>query len=313
MKVYQTAAVPENAQFGYWHDVICRHFVPADSKVDRSRTFGATFSTEALGPYQISRLAAPRHLWTRTSENLRRGPHDEFLLSLKLSGTARLGQCGREVEQASGELALYDTGRQFSYLLDSDIVLLKIPRREIETRLPKADRYTALGFGMRSPVGRLAARLVKETLELDLHPIGSAAEHMGDCLLDAALAALQFELGEQVGSGSEAALLDSVKAYIRANLGDRTLDVSRLAHRHGVSERTLNRLFATTGTTPMRWVWSERLDASRSAIAAGRMTRITDVAYEFGFADPSHFCRAFKAAFGLRPLDIAKATRTART
>jgi len=36
---------------------------------------------------------------------------------------------------------------------------------------------------------------------------------------------------------------------------------------------------------------------------------VTDIAYEYGFADPSHFSRAFKAAYGLRPIEVAREHR----
>ncbi|TDU26384.1 AraC family transcriptional regulator [Panacagrimonas perspica] len=307
MMIYQTANVPESAQFGYWHDVICRHFVPADSRLERSDAFPATFSTNALGSYQISRLAAPRHLWTRTTENVRKAPHDEFLLSLKLSGSTCLGQGGREVVQQAGELALYDTGRPFSYLLDSDIVLLKIPRHEMEMRLPQAGRFAAAAFGHRSSVGKLASRLVRESLDLDVASSTAAAERMGDCLVDAVSAAIEYELaGEFAIQRSEKRLLDTVKAYVLSHLGNRALDTARVAGRHGISIRTLNRLFAAEGTTPMRWIWSQRLAACHTALSQHGEHRITDIAYDYGFADPSHFSRAFKAAYGLRPVDIAK-------
>lgn len=311
MRIYQTANVAERAQFGYWHDVICRHFVPAESRLERVHAFPATFSTHPLGTYQISRLAAPRHLWTRTGENVRRAPHDEYLLSLKLSGTARLGQAGREVEQEPGELALYDTSRPFSYLLDSDIVLLKVPRQELELRLPQALRYTAVGFGLRTPVGRLAARLVRDALELEIDDNPAAGERIGDCLVDAVAAAIECELaGIAAHNRADVPRLDTIKAYVMSHLGNRALDTARVAARHGISVRTLNRLFATEGTTPMRWVWSQRLAASRAALAREGAHRVTDIAYEFGFADPSHFSRAFKAAYGLRPIEIVRERRS---
>lgn len=310
MRIYQTADVAERSQFGYWHDVICRHFVPAESHLDRANAFPATFSTHPLGTYQISRLAAPRHLWTRTGENVRRAPHDEYLLSLKLGGTARLGQAGREIEQSPGELALYDTGKTFSYLLDSDIVLLKVPRQELEMRLPQAHRYTAVGFGLRSPVGHLAARLVREALDLEVDEMPAAGERVGDCLVDAVAAAIECELaGPSARAHGEAPLLETIKAYVLSHLGNRALDTTRVAERHGISVRTLNRLFAAEGTTPMRWVWSQRLAASRAALARDGAHRVTDIAYEYGFADPSHFSRAFKAAYGLRPIEVARERR----
>ncbi|MCC2657939.1 MAG: hypothetical protein K0Q76_3047 [Panacagrimonas sp.] len=311
MRIYQTADVAERSQFGYWHDVICRHFVPAESRLDRVHAFPATFSTHPLGTYQVSRLAAPRHLWTRTNENVRRAPHDEYLLSLKLSGTARLGQGGREVEQQPDELALYDTGRPFSYLLDSDILLLKVPRQELEMRLPQAQRYTAVGFGLRTPVGRLAARLVREAMDLEIDDLPVAGERIGDCLVDAVAAAIECELAGTVDrDGAAAPLLDTIKAYVMSHLGNRALDTVRVAERHGISVRTLNRLFAAEGTTPMRWVWMQRLSASHAALSRDGAHRVTDIAYEHGFADPSHFSRAFKAAYGLRPIEVARDRRS---
>ena len=303
--LYLTSAVAEASQFAYWHEVICRHFVPADSRLERRRAFPARFQTTPLGTCQVSRLSAPRHHWSRTDENVRRAPHDEFLISLKLSGETCLGQDGREVRQTSGELALYDTGRPFSYLLDSDIVLLKVPRATLLARLPDARLYTAAAFGLASPVGQLAGRLLHDCLDLDLSNNDAAAERMGVGVIDAVAAAIEWELGGQATTGTEASLLNLVKAYVRANLGSRELDAAHLASRHGVSVRTLNRTFARDGTTAMRWVWAQRLQACREALAGGASARrLTDIAFEHGFADASHFSRAFKGAFGVSPRNL---------
>jgi AraC-like DNA-binding protein len=306
MLVYRTSAVVEGAQFAYWHDVICRHFVPAESWLDKPSAFPASFATSPLGSFQISRLSAPRHSWSRTEENLRRAPRDEFLLSLKLSGTTCLGQAGREAVQQPGELALYDTGRPFSYLLDSDILLLKIPRHELLTRLPRVSHYTARTFGHASPVGQLAARLVRDAHQLDLAANPAAAEQMGHCLVDAVVAAMEWELGGAAAPGrGHTALLEAVKAYALSHLGNRGLDSATLAARHGISVRTLNRLFAAHGTTPMRWLWSQRLEACRRALATDRRRTITEIAFRFGFADASHFSRAFKAAYYITPSELS--------
>lgn len=305
MVVFETTGVSPKTRFDYWHDVICQHFVPADSKLEARSDFDARFQTNALGPFAVSRLSAPRHSWARKEEHVRRAPHEDFLLSLKLGGETCLSQDGREVRQRPGELALYDTSQPFRYFLESDIVLVKIPRRELLARVPQAGRFVARGFGLGSPVGALARDLVRQSLDLDLSANPAAAERLGASVLDAAAAALEWELVGNAGPVSkQVALLNRVKSHILANLPDRTLDADHIAARHHISARTLNRLFALEGTTPMRWIWNQRLEACYGALN-GTSSSVTDVAFTFGFSDLSHFCRSFKARFGVSPSAVS--------
>ena len=48
--------------------------------------------------------------------------------------------------------------------------------------------------------------------------------------------------------------LQRVKQYIESQLDDPLLTVDRIASALNMSERTLTRLFAHSGSTPMRWV-----------------------------------------------------------
>ncbi len=95
-------------------------------------------------------------------------------------------------------------------------------------------------------------------------------------------------------------------AYARARLDDDTLTPERLAAAGGVSVRTLNRLFGTHGTTPMRWVWTQRLEASRAALAQGQSTSVTEAAFAHGFRELAHFSRSFKKTFGVTPHAMLK-------
>ena len=64
---------------------------------------------------------------------------------------------------------------------------------------------------------------------------------------------------------------------------------------------TLNQLFGSLGATPMRWVWAERLKASRVALMQGDVRSVTDAAFAHGFSDLGHFSRSFKRTFGMSP------------
>lgn len=53
----------------------------------------------------------------------------------------------------------------------------------------------------------------------------------------------------------------------------------------------------------LSWVWSERLKRAGVDLANPLLARrtIAAIAYDWGFSDPAHFSRAFKAAYKMSP------------
>jgi AraC-like DNA-binding protein len=97
-----------------------------------------------------------------------------------------------------------------------------------------------------------------------------------------------------------------VKRYVVANLHDPEMTVDSIAAAQNLAPRTLHRLFSAEGTTPIRWLWQQRLSASYKALAEGHVRHVTDAALTFGFTDLSHFSRAFKKTFGHAPHTLAR-------
>ena len=96
---------------------------------------------------------------------------------------------------------------------------------------------------------------------------------------------------------------------MRARADQPDLGIETVSHAFGISSRTVSRLFAAEGTTPMRWLWSERVAAARQALSRRGAARVSDVAAANGFSDMAHFSRAFRRAFGHPP----SATRSGTT
>jgi AraC-like DNA-binding protein len=79
-----------------------------------------------------------------------------------------------------------------------------------------------------------------------------------------------------------------------------------LAREAGISCFQLVRGFAKlTGLTPHAYLVQQRLDAARAMIAAG--TTLANTAAACGFADQSHFNRAFVGRYGVTPGNYAQA------
>ena len=104
--------------------------------------------------------------------------------------------------------------------------------------------------------------------------------------------------------------LARIKKYMKDHLSDADLSLARISKDQNVSVRTLARLFADIGATPMGWLQSQRLSSAYSAIAEKKVESVTEAAFSFGFNDLSHFGRVFKKTYGHAPnklLDHLKA------
>jgi AraC-like DNA-binding protein len=100
-------------------------------------------------------------------------------------------------------------------------------------------------------------------------------------------------------------LLDRVAAYVGEHLRDPRLDAAHIASAHAVSVRHLYRLCAAAGIRLEQWIIQQRLTGACADLAtpASRHRTIAAVARGWGFADPSHFSRRFREAYGLTPRD----------
>lgn len=91
------------------------------------------------------------------------------------------------------------------------------------------------------------------------------------------------------------------------------LPLSKIADLSGLSARQLQRLFLTElKQSPEQFFVLLRLRAARDLLSHTD-DPVGDVGLQCGFASPSHFARAFLAAFGQRPSDVRRARLDATT
>lgn len=80
-------------------------------------------------------------------------------------------------------------------------------------------------------------------------------------------------------------------------------DYARIANR---SLATFKREFKTVfAVPPAKWLMEKRLNYARNLLHSGNLP-VSDVAYESGFENQTHFCRVFKEKFGTSPLQYRK-------
>ncbi len=95
----------------------------------------------------------------------------------------------------------------------------------------------------------------------------------------------------------------SIKAFMEANY-DKPLKVEDYAYLTGKSISTFRREFKVRfGNTPQKWLTDKRLDKAYQVLSENRVS-VTQVAYDIGYENVSHFIKAFKKKYHLTPKQL---------
>jgi len=310
------AAVKPGDGFDHWHQVTCRSYSLTQCRHDADRGFRAAITIREIGALSISELftlpsAGDPIRATRRSCDIRQDPRDYYMLWLLLDGRIGLAQNGNTTLMQPGDLFFYDQSRPFelSFACRSRALMVTIPGPLLNARISAAHiagRRLAANPGL----GALAASLLQQLYGLKDATPDDVAQRLGASALDMLIAAIEAEADALSGTSANERRLEAAKAFMRANLDDSRLDLDRIAKSQGLAPRTLYRLFAAEGTTPIRWLWQQRLAASFKALTEGKVSHVTDAALGHGFSDVSHFSRTFRAAFGQSPRALKKRADT---
>src|SRR4029077_2011240 len=96
-----------------------------------------------------------------------------------------------------------------------------------------------------------------------------------------------------------------ITSFIEEHLGEADLAPAQIAAAHHISLRQLHKLFHASGTTVAGWIRQRRLERCGHALRAPRWSGrpVAAIGARWGYPDPAHFSRLFKAAYGVGPRD----------
>ncbi|WP_321893213.1 AraC-like ligand-binding domain-containing protein [Paraburkholderia tropica] len=305
---FSTSTVEAPVRLEYWRDVICRTYVsvncaPLDMALD------AHVSVHALGCAQLSDISSSAMTYARTAESIRQAPSDDLQLCLIQGGSVAIAQSDREVLLGSGDIALYDAARPFSLHFAEQYrsLILKFPRPMLAARIPDIDRLMALKLSGDSKLGLLVNSVIRESVRFGEPGDELIAAQLSGSVADIVCVAIENELSERRrGDLRQLGQIERIKRFMINHLGDASLDIALIASECHIAPRTIHRLFASEGTTAIRWLWQQRLSTSYRLLAEGRVKQVSEAAINCGFSDFSHFTRAFKKAFGIVPHSLLR-------
>ncbi|MFF8771891.1 helix-turn-helix domain-containing protein [Kitasatospora sp. NPDC015120] len=305
-----TAVVPDGEKAAYLGGAVSRTLVPVELRPLTGRPFDGQLVSHRLGYVRVSTLEADAARFSRTAALIARAPRGEpqVGVGLQVAGRAVLEQDGRRAEVAAGGLVLYDTARPYAvdyperfrtHLFHLPRRLLGVPERDLRrasaTAVGPAD---GCGPVLLSFLGGLAASADSYPAQVGDRLAGSVAD-----LLSALVAQLTLARTADGPDTPNAHLVRRIREHIERHLGDPALAPEPIAKAHHISVRYLHRLFEGEGVTVSRLIQQRRLEACARELTRRGPTAptVSAVAQRWGFVNPAHFSRAFRAAYGVPP------------
>jgi AraC-like DNA-binding protein len=311
--VIRSDQVPEADLLDYMRGVVAATWVPMDCAPVSIQGYWSEFRASGLGPMQVVAMDVMPVTVRRTPRLIAEADPDMLKLALVRGGdSCVISQGGRQARLSDAEFAIYDTRCPYEVTLGAGRnrrtrmmtfmfppSLLPLPRKQL--RELTAQRFSA-GAGLGDLTSQFLLHIARN---VDYYSPAEAAR-LSTAAVEVLATRLAHELDVHQWESPEArrhALLTSVQAFIRRQLGDPALDPAQIAAAHHISVRSLHQLFHDEGLTVAGWTRQQRLEQCRRDLSDPVLAArpVASIAARWGFSSPCDFSRVFRAVHGLPP------------
>lgn len=257
----------------------------------------------------ITTEAGPR-CYTRDLREIARGIRQAdgyFVVAVMGATGAVVRQDGRTTEVPAGAVTFWHS--EIPHVVDYpdgvDVRVCLIPRPAFGVRDEQLARVTATVADAGGPVPALVKQslltLAESAEDCPEHVAGRLACNFAD--LVATLVTEQAARDTPATADSRHTRIREIRAHVDRHLKDPELGPRTIAAAHGISVRSLHKLFEGEGITVSRLIQRRRLQASAEDLTRedGGDSTVSGVAQRWGFTDRAHFSRLFRASYGISP------------
>ncbi|NRP75670.1 HTH-type transcriptional activator RhaS [Ensifer psoraleae] len=258
---------------------------------------------------RIARTSFSPGITFRDKELVKDGDN-AFSLLISPTRNLEIKHRGRELRLGIGDatpLHVSDTGTVGSGE-DFAFISVLIPCLELEDRVAHPDDAVMRRLPRNSEVLRLLRHYIRSLETSHFNGSAESRELVRGHIVDLASLALNQHdtVGESKLSAVVAARIAMVVEEIATSFHKPELSVGSVAQSLKISPRYVQRLLEMTGTSFTERVNELRLQRALLMLAGRRNNRqrISDIAFQVGFSDLSHFNRLFRARFGEPPSSV---------
>jgi AraC family transcriptional activator of tynA and feaB len=315
--VFSTNNVHARDRFDFWHGVACKNLVDHDSLPECRVAFDAQIEMGYLGNLELVLFHNSPMQVSHTARHIAHARSDHVFVCRQVAGVILLEQDTRQIALEAGDVALLDPLLPYegNFSANSETLVLKVPRRELEARVGKTRDMVARSIKPVRAEDRLMSSLSAMLPSLAGKMNSISEEMVGNHALDLIAVSLAetMEADRPRVSSAKALVLLNVRSVIEVRLTDPSLGAQAIADAAGVSVRYANAVLADHDTSIMRLIQARRLERCRYALEDPNQAHrtVSEIAYGWGFSDMTHFGRRFKKAYGILPSEYQIIARRA--
>lgn len=286
-----TRVLPEHRRSQLWSRATARFLVPLDIRAENHPVTGHIAGVRRED-VSFCRLHASPHFGVRTPDLTKGIGNECYKIALALHGRVQVSQHGRIVALSPGELAVYDTGEEYSVggQIPFGLLIALIPRHILNLNRDRIASVAATALRSDEAAWSLAGAATGRVTP------GEAIASVRDLISTAR----PLRLGRK---RNHEGILTAARELINDHLDDPELTPEYLAAVLGVSRRYLYGVFSTQIGPVSLYIRSRRLTRARDMLRDpiyDEMT-IAQIAMAVGFTDPAHFSRTYRTTYGYPP------------
>ena len=266
------------------------------------------FHAQEAGTVRVVAVSLTPATAARTARLIRRSDPGLCKIDVIAQGSIMVEQDGRQAHLDPGDFSFVDLSRPCRWVNRSAAhgVAVMFPRAVLPLSQDELTEITGTCISGDQSIGGLVSSLALQMPRLLGECAAADGARLGTAVTDLLLAALATRLdrGSAVPHDSrQRALLMRIHAFIEQRLPDPGLSPATIAAAHHISARYLYKLFETQQITVADWIRRRRLERCRRDLLDPRLTArpVSAIAARWGFPNPAHFSRLFRAAYHAPP------------
>lgn len=319
ISTFSLSALHPSQRFDAWRESLGVIFEVNPEKVRNVEAFDAHVESFMLDGLVFNRVRSHGQPLSRPVSRYVGDGLDHYMIQLFVEGSSEIPRRGNSVQAGGKALICIDLAERFESIADDfDLLNVIIPRRRLSGLLKSPDSLQTMMLDTQTGSGRLLADYMKSLFHARAGLAAAEEPVAANTLIQLAAAAFNAApvMDRDPPEWADHAIALKARQMIREDLDNPDLTPSLIAARLGISRARLYRAFSEIGgvNEAIRELRLRRCFADLVSPAHDTLT-VSEIAYRWGFYDPSHFARAFRARFGMsaseaRSRQAASLTRT---
>ncbi|MFE7302747.1 helix-turn-helix domain-containing protein [Streptomyces sp. NPDC057579] len=310
---FSTDVVEAPERFALWEEATAQSHMRNRLRSNDCDDFRGRMRGLDLGEVRVSALAYSHLEIARTAKLIRHSDPEVYLINYFLAGEGIISVDGDDTALHTGDLVVIDSSRPYRGEVRAvpgrwSHVTVQIPRGLLPLPERTVQGLFACPISGRRGMGGMFARWLADLNERAGEFTPTDIPCLASVTLDLLVSVIARCLETEEALGPEtrrSALRAQINVFVEQHLADPAMSPQMIADAHHISLRHLQQLLAEENTSPAAWIRHRRLERCRLDLANPGLNAcsIRAIAERWGFADPTHFSRLFRATYEMTPRD----------